>query len=51
MRSRSDMRHLFVLVMPVTSEHKDKDIFFKNTIDEAVFLCDLAAPSAFGLAF
>jgi len=40
-------RDSFVVVMPVASEHKDKNFVFKDAIHQTVLLRNLAAPSAF----
>lgn len=38
---------LLVFVMSKASQHKDKNLSLKNTINQAVFLCYVAAPSSF----
>lgn len=50
MKSLSDAGDgLLVVVMPVASEYKDKNLVFENAIHQSVLLRDFAAPAVFGL--
>ena len=50
MKSLSDSGDgLLVVVMPVASEYKDKNLVFENAIHQSVLLRDFAAPAVFGL--
>ena len=42
--------NLFVIIMAVGREHEHNDFCVENAIHQAVFLYNLPAPSAFGLA-